>query len=197
MLPSNAGLVVKNGQIYVRFEFNAQGGVDVHSNTPVSVYGTVGSDAPLVRVPQIGEEVVGGWKYGGLSAIANRPLFVAPVDEPVAKAWVEAVRDASALKGFLGHNGSKQQVENDLRNALEKGTHDHGVRLPTTHELNKNLFVNRDVIGGFNKTGAGPAGRYWSSTSGSVNGARDQNFESGYRGWQDKIHPASIRLVRS
>lgn len=197
LLPSNTALVVRNGQVQVRFEFNAQGGVDIHSNAPVSVYSPVGKDEPLVRVPQIGEPVEHGWKYGGVSIVTNSPLFVAPKDEPVTKTWGRAVNDAAALKGFMGYDGSQQKTEDLLLEALAKGTDDHGVRVPTAEELDKNLYANCDAIGGFNRTGSNPAGWYWSSTQHDDYGARDQRFSDGRRNWRYEHHRSSVRLVRS
>lgn len=197
LLPSNTALVVRNGQVQVRFEFNAQGGVDVHSNAPVSVYSPVGKDEPLVRVPQIGESVERGWKYGGVSVVTHSPLFVAPKDEPVTKTWGRAVNDAAALRNFLGYDGSQQKTQGLLLEALGKGTHDHGVRLPTENELDENLYKNCDAIGGFNRTGSTPAGWYWSSAQIVNLIARDQSFSDGLRDWSLKIHHSSVRLVRS
>ena len=199
-LPSSSELVVRSGKLQVRFHFNAQGG-----NAPVSVYGPADSDESLVRVPQIGAEVANGWKYGGMSVTTKTPLFVAPKDEPVTKTWLRVVNDAAMLKGFLGYDGSQQKTEDQLLEALEKGTHDHGVRVPTANELDKNLFANRNAIGGFNKTCSTATyyysptqGIYWSSTQVNSDIARQQRFSDGCRGWGEACEESSLaRLVRS
>lgn len=195
VLPLGSNLVVRNGSIRISFDFNAQNGVDVYSNAPVSVYCDADETQPLVRVPQIGEEVANGWKYGGVSASTNLPLFVAPKDEPLKKIWQTALDDAAALRDFYGHNGSRQQTESDLVASLNAGNHDHGVRLPTSKESNDNLYKNRALIGGFNTSAE--YDYYWTSTEYGNDCARFQRFSDGNQIGFHKNNVLAVRYVRS
>ncbi|OIN87735.1 MAG: hypothetical protein AUJ12_01125 [Alphaproteobacteria bacterium CG1_02_46_17] len=199
LVPSDTTLIVRDGRIQVRIQFNKQGGVDIHSDTSVVVYSPVGNDDQLVRTPQIGETVKNGWKYGGISKTTDSVLFVAPKDEPKPKTWQKAIADAASLKDFLGYNGSQQRTEDELLTAWKAGTQDHGVRLATMNELNDNLYPNLHAIGGFNTTGREPKGLYWSCTDvGSK--ARDKNFgPSGFQSLTSKSEKnlGVVRLVRS
>ncbi len=199
MLPENTTLLVKGGKFLLRFEFNDQGGA-IHSNAPVSVYLPSGKDEPLVRIPRIGEIVDEyGWKYGGISPSTEGMLFVSPRDEPVRKTWNKAVNYTASLKKYRGYVGSQQNTEDLLLEALEKGTHDHGVRMPTEMELSDNLYENRVAIGGFNTTLAHPSYSSWYLTCTDLGGndVSVQRFNYGDRSVGSKNSLSSIRLVRS
>lgn len=67
--------------------------------------------------------------------------------------------------------------------------------MPTKGELNV-LFNNRAAIGGFNVSGSGPAGWYWSASPGNQWGAWGQQFYDGrqYDIFNDYL--MSVRCVR-
>jgi len=67
--------------------------------------------------------------------------------------------------------------------------------LPSIDELNK-LYLNRVAIGGFS-TGMGLGSHYWSSTEASGMLAREQNFNTGYAGYDTKKTINQVRAVRA
>jgi hypothetical protein len=68
-------------------------------------------------------------------------------------------------------------------------------RVPTKAELDV-LFNNRASIGGFNVSGRGLAGWYWSSTEDYNGGAWGQRFSDAGQGWGGKNGDSSLRCVR-
>jgi hypothetical protein len=68
-------------------------------------------------------------------------------------------------------------------------------RLPTKGELNV-LFNNRAAVGGFNVSGSGPAGWYWSGTQLTLWYAWGQRFSDGCQLDHGKDYGSSVRCVR-
>ena len=58
------------------------------------------------------------------------------------------------------------------------------------------LFNNRAAIGGFNVTGSGPAGWYWSFSRYLNYNAWAQRFSDGYQFHNFRYNNSSLRLVR-
>jgi len=71
----------------------------------------------------------------------------------------------------------------------------HDWFLPSHLELH-NLYLNRVAIGGFS-TGMGLGSHYWSSTEASGMLAREQNFNTGYAGYDTKKTINQVRAVRA
>lgn len=169
--------VVRGG---IRVQFNANGGIDVYGNAPVTLHAPVNDVAPKAQVkaaePQIGDRMDDGTIFGGISPDTGKPIYVRPTDEPLTMKWEQAMEYAAR---FEGHGKAA-------------GT----FRLPTGDELNV-LFQNRAKIGGFNETGSHPSGLYWSSTQDGGEGAFDQNFSNGDQHWHYQRYLSAVRLVRS
>lgn len=168
--------VVRGG---IRVQFNANGGIDVYGNVPVTLHAPVNDAVPQLQVkaePQVGDRMEDGTVFGGISPDTNRPMYVCPADVSLTMKWKQAMDYAARFEGHGKPVGS--------------------FRLATEGELNV-LFLNRAKIGGFNETGSIPAGHYWSSVEFVNDTARVQNFTLGYRGQIPKLSHSSVRLVRS
>jgi hypothetical protein len=177
VLDDSAEIIVVRGGI--RVQFNANGGIDVYGNAPVTLHPPVNAVAPQPQIktdPQVGDRMDDGTVFGGISPDTNKPMYVRPADQPLTMKWKQAMDYAAH---FEGHGKAA-------------GT----FHLPTEGELNV-LFQNRAKIGGFNETGSTPAGWYWSSTQYVYNTARGQRFSDGSRFWGNKSLRSSVRLVRS
>lgn len=168
--------VVRGG---IKIQFNANGGIDVYGNAPVTLHAPVNDVVPQPQVktePQVGDRMDDGTVFGGISPDTNKPMYVRPADESLTMKWKQAMDYAARFEGHGKPVGT--------------------FRLPTEGELNV-LFQNRAKIGGFNETGSHPAGWYWSSAQDDGNGARGQRFSDGTRGWHYKSGHSLVRLVRS
>src|SRR5579884_1282501 len=102
-----------------------------------------------------------GTIYAGISPETGKPMYTTPADAPGTMDWEDATKYATQLYA----NGYQDW------------------RVPTRGELNV-LFNNRAAIGGFNRTGSGLAGWYWSSTE-DYGYAWAQRFSDGTRLWTD------------
>jgi hypothetical protein len=129
--------------------------------------------APKSSEHRIGAMMPDGSIHAGISPKTKTPMYTTPTDESCVMTWDDA-NDLSRNKEAHGHNDWD---------------------LPTAEELNV-LFNNRLVIGGFNESGAFPAGWYWSSASGSQAGVRVQRFSDGCQGRNFKRYHSSVRCVR-
>jgi hypothetical protein len=167
----------------IKVEFNAGGIVVYQNNAPV--YPAANDSAPQAAAapganagPQVGDKQADGTVFAGLSPDTNQPMYARSSDEPNTYKWKKAMEYAARFEGN-GHPAG-------------------AFRVPSKDELNV-LFRNRAKIGGFNETGSGPAGWYWSSTEGRAYAgcAWDQRFDDGDRGWDPKSYESSLRLVRS
>ncbi len=168
--------VVRGG---IKIQFNANGGIDVYGNAPVTLHAPVNDVVPHPQVkaePQVGDRMEDGTVFGGISPDTNKPMYVRPADESLTMKWKQAMDYAARFEGHGKPVGT--------------------FRVPTEGELNV-LFQNRAKIGGFNETGSNPAGWYWSSTQDDSLNARDQRFSDGDRYWVYKNYHSSVRLVRS
>lgn len=177
VLDDSAEITVVRGGI--RVQFNANGGIDVYGNAPVTLHAPVNDVAPQPQVkaePQVGDRMEDGTVFGGISPDTNKPMYVRPADEPLTMKWKQAMDYAARFEGHGKPVGT--------------------FRVPTEGELNV-LFQNRAKIGGFNETGSYPAGWYWSSTQIGNDIARGQRFSDGRRNWHGKYGHSSVRLVRS
>ena len=121
---------------------------------------------------QIDNKMPDGSMYAGISPDSRQALYATPADAPVAYTFGQAERYAATLNAH--------------------GCHDW--RVPTENELNL-LFQNRHAIGGFNTSGASPAGWYWSSSQGDRD-AWVQRFNDGRQNLNPKSIVASLRCVR-
>jgi ATP-dependent Clp protease ATP-binding subunit ClpA len=115
-----------------------------------------------------------GTIFAGVSPDTGKPMYVAPADAPLRMTFAEAKKYAAELDA-CGHKDW---------------------RLPTKAELGV-LFNNRAAIGGFDASGAVPAGWYWSASQYDTWNAWVQRFSDGYHGYNLKSHDSSLRCVRS
>lgn len=171
LVEDDADAVVVCGAVKV--VFNANGGIDVYSHTPVTIHAAAEERARPAAAPPIavGDVMPDGTKYAGISPDTGRAMYAAPADAPLMMKWREAMDYAA------------------------RGEPSGAFRLPTRGELNA-LFHNRAEIGGFNEVGSELGVWYWSSAScGSL--ASGQRFSDGYRNLGSKNIRSSVRLVRS
>jgi hypothetical protein len=123
--------------------------------------------------PNIGEKMPDGTIYAGISPDTHKPMYATPADAPLTMKFRQAKEYAAKLDA---HGYSDWHV-------------------PTKAELNV-LFNNRAAIGGFNLTGANPAGRYWSASRGTKWAGWGQRFSDGSQYRSLWGFPGSIRCVR-
>jgi hypothetical protein len=131
------------------------------------------SQLPASSEQRIGAMMPDGTVFAGFSPRTKTPMYTTPADESQVLTWDGA--------------------NNMARNKQAHGHDDWD--LPTMEELNV-LFKNRLAIGGFNQSGAYPAGWYWSSAAGSHAGVRVQRFSDGCQGRNWKRYYSSVRCVR-
>lgn len=131
-------------------------------------------EEPIQR--RIGDKMPDGTIYAGISPDTHKPMYATSADAPLTYTLNQAQNYAARLSN-LNANG-----------------HDDW-RVPTKGELNV-LFNNRAAIGGFNVSGSGPAGWYWSASPGNQWGAWGQQFYDGrqYDIFNDYL--MSVRCVR-
>jgi hypothetical protein len=114
-----------------------------------------------------------GTVFAGISPDTNKPMYATPADASLTMKFNEAQEYATKLDAH-GHRDW---------------------RVPTKSELNV-LFNNRAAIGGFDVSGSGPAGWYWSATPNYVWLAWCQRFSDGRQSDHGKDLLSSVRLVR-
>ena len=123
--------------------------------------------------PKVGDKMPDGTVFAGISPDTNKPMYATPADASLTMTFNDAQKYAAKLDA----NGHKDW------------------HVPTKAELNV-LFNNRAAIGGFDVTGSGPAGWYWSASPHDGWGAWGQRFSDGcqFNGYKDS-HSA-VRCVR-
>jgi uncharacterized protein DUF1566 len=122
--------------------------------------------------PQIGVRMPDGTIYAGISPDTGNPMYAAPADA-LTMEWHDAMDYAVKLDAH-GHRDW---------------------RVPTKGELNV-LFNNRAALGGFNETGANPAGWYWSSSPSGLWTSWAQRFSDGCQlNYLNDLH-TPLRCVR-
>jgi hypothetical protein len=125
------------------------------------------------KAPTPGDKMPDGTVFAGISPDTNKPMYTTPADASLTMKFNEAQEYATKLDAH-GHKDW---------------------RVPTKAELNV-LFNNRAAIGGFNVTGSGPAGWYWSASSDYRWGAWGQRFSDGCQLDDGKDHHSAVRCVR-
>ena len=131
---------------------------------------------PAIAEPQpsqVGDKMLDGSIYAGVSPDTGKPMYAMPEDAPLSYTFNEAQQYAKKLDAH-GHQDW---------------------RVPTKDELNL-LFNSRAAIGGFNVTGSDPAGWYWSASEYDKWDAWGQRFSDGYRDLYIKDSHSSVRCVR-
>jgi hypothetical protein len=137
------------------------------------------------RESQVGEKMIDGSIYAGVSPTTGKRLYTTPTDAPLTDTFNEAKVYATKLDA-----------------------HGHGDwRIPSKAEL-KILFNNRAAIGGFSESGEPPIGWYRSSSpspvghplsDGYVGSTWCQRFDDGYQDYPNfalEYLPTSLRCVR-
>jgi hypothetical protein len=128
---------------------------------------------------KIGDTMPDGSIYAGTSPDTGKPMYAMP-------------KDASFKRGF--NDASKYQAAVNERNEL--GHNDW--RLASNTEM-KAMFNNLAAAGGFDTSGAYPAGWYWTATKGYDMGefvkiVRASDGKENDQ--QDKMRDLSVRLIR-
>ena len=166
--------IVRGG---VKVAFNANGGIKVYGNTPVTLH------PPANGEPQIGDVMADGTVYAGISPATDEALYVAAQDAPATMKWKAAMKYAADLDA----NGHKDW------------------RLPSKAEMDL-LYRNKDagaLKGTFKDkvSGFGLALWYWSCTEHASNssGAWGQCFTDGGGAWDNSkgLPVLSVRCVRA
>ena len=114
-----------------------------------------------------------GTVFAGISPATDKPMYVTPADASLTMKFKEAQKYAAKLDAH-GHQDW---------------------RVPTRAELNV-LFNNRAAIGGFDISGSGPAGWYWSASPDFLWGAWCQRFSDGAQFDYTKLLHLPVRPVR-
>jgi hypothetical protein len=123
--------------------------------------------------PKLGDKMPDGTVLAGISPDTKNPMYVTPADASLAMKFNEA-QDYAAQLDAHGHKDW---------------------RVPTKAELNV-LFNNRAAIGGFDISGSGPAGWYWSASPTYKWYAWGQRFSDGLQFYGYKHTHSSVRCVR-
>jgi Protein of unknown function (DUF1566) len=153
-----------------KIELAADGGVIVYTNGTVKLKAAPANDSVE---PKIGDKMLDGTLFAGISPDTDKPMYAAPSDASLTMEFNQAKEYAAKL-----------------------GAHSHkDWRVPTKNEL-KVLFNNRAAIGGFDISGSDPAGWYWSSSQYSGWYAWGQRFSDGCQDDKDKDGRSSVRCVR-
>ena len=139
----------------------------------MGAYSSISADRRSGSGPRPGDRMPDGTVYAG--ALDGRAIYTAPKDAPLTYTFNEAAKYARKLcaEKYLGHDDW---------------------RVPTEAELNV-LFQNKAAIGGFNVSGSGSAGWYWSSTS-AILDAWARRFGDGGVDGKYKNAALSLRCVR-
>lgn len=131
------------------------------------------SSGPAASSLQIGQHMLDGTVYAGISPDTGRPMYATAKDSGLCGEWHRAMNYAAHLHE-CGHNDW---------------------RVPSKRELN-HLFRHRAAIGNFDTSGSNPAGWYWSSSSFLGIGACAQRFSDGFRMNTMIGEASSLRCVR-
>jgi hypothetical protein len=123
--------------------------------------------------PQPGDRMPDGTVYAGTSPETGKAMYTTPKDTALTMKWKQAMEYAAKLDAH-GHQDW---------------------RMPTSGELSV-LFKNRAAIGGFDESGSGPAGWYWSSSQLNDDIAWSQRFSDGGQDFSGKDTDSSLRCVR-
>ena len=125
---------------------------------------------------QVGDQMVDGTIYAGISPDTRKPMYTTPRDSPGTYTLNEAAKHAKTLDAH-GH---------------------HDFHAPSKGELNV-LWENRNkgkLAGTFNETGSDPAGWYWSSSPNSILTGWAQRFSDGSQYDFLRCNDSSLRCVR-
>ena len=123
---------------------------------------------------EAGDKMEDGTIFAGVSPDTGKNMFVTPQDASGTLNWKAAMKYAADLDAH-GHQDWA---------------------LPTKAELNV-LFENSAKVGGFNQSGCGFAGWYWSSTQDGDFFAWQRRFSDGVQEWIHKVDDVSVRPVRT
>ena len=165
--------IVRGG---VKVAFNANGGIKVYGNTPVTLH------PPANGEPQIGDVMADRTVYAGISPATDEALYVAAQDAPATMKWKAAMKYAADLDA----NGHRDW------------------RLPSKAEMDL-LYRNKDagaLKGTFKDkvNGSGYARWYWSCAEHRANPSYvyGVDFTDGRGGWVRKDGDSvSSRVVRA
>jgi hypothetical protein len=147
---------------------HTSGGVDVYTDAPVRLHPAANDDGPSTSsLAKPGDRIPDGTVYAGISPDTHKPIYATPGDAPLTYTFNEAGKYAARLDAH-GHKDW---------------------RVPTKRELNV-LFNNRAAVGGFDESGSGPGGWYWSSSQYSY------YFSDGNQHHDYKTSDSSLRCVR-
>jgi hypothetical protein len=122
---------------------------------------------------RVGEVMPDGTIYAGVSLDTGKAMYATPADGKLTYTFDQA----QAFCAKLDANGHQDW------------------RVPSKGELDV-LYQNRDAIGGFDESGSGPAGWYWSSSQSYYYGAWAQRFSDGGQNYNTKYDDSSLRCVR-
>jgi hypothetical protein len=156
--------------------------VEAYTNGPVQVH-PAANDGPQPKVaPQVGDRMIDGTVYAGISPDTGKAMYVTPADA-VTPQWP-------------GHDKLTYTFNQAQKYAAKLDAHGHqDWRVPTKGELNV-LFQNRSAIGGFNASSSVPASWYWSSSQFLNILAWAQRFSDGLQNYDLKRAGGSLRCVR-
>jgi hypothetical protein len=168
-LPSSSPIEISRNGLTLTLSFNTEGGFTLKRNGVVLAAAYPQPSA----APIPGSVMADGTVYAGLSPETGQAFYAAAKDAPEVMTWGEA--------------------EEYARSSAAHGHSDW--RLPTLSELNV-MFNNRTAIGGFNLTGWGPKGLYWSASESSGDGALTKTFKDGALAQDYKGFRLSFRCVR-
>ena len=162
-----------DGNVIVKTKGNAV----VYTNGDVKVLPVANDDgqSDTLASPElkIGDRMPDGTVYAGVSPDTNKPMYATPTDAPQTLKWKHVMEFAAKLDAH-GHQDW---------------------RVPTKNELSL-LLSNRAAIGGFDESGSGPAGWYWSSSQDSLTSACDQLFSVAVQDDYYELIGSSLRCVR-
>jgi hypothetical protein len=127
---------------------------------------------PPPAEPKVGDRMLDGTVFAGISPDTNKPMYATPADAPLTMVFNQAT-DYAAKLDIRGHKDW---------------------RVPTKNELNV-LFNNRAAIGGF-VSGSSPAAWYWSATPDFRWNAWCQRFSDGRQNYASKDARLTVRCVR-
>jgi uncharacterized protein DUF1566 len=159
----------------VTVEWAADGSVIVYTNGSVKVKPAPANDtgAKAKAAPQVGDKVDDGTVFVGTSPETGKAMYATPADAKLTYTFNQA-KDYAATLDANGHQDW---------------------RVPSKSELNV-LFSSRAAIGGFNETGSGPAGWYWSSSPLYGLHGWAQRFSDGGQYGYVRGNVSSLRCVR-
>ena len=125
----------------VRVQVDTNGSIQAYTNGTVRVSPIANDDGKAVTspVPKVGDKMLDGTVFAGISPETSKPMYATPADAPLTRMFNKArtFNKAQKYAAKLNAHGHKDW------------------RVPTKAELNV-LFNNRAAIGGFNSTGSPP-----------------------------------------